>query len=300
MHVLALWRVSVATSAEAEEAVRELFAELFVQPASAYTDAETGRTAVAIYCETPPLSNEVAELRAGLRRIRGCGLNTGQSRITVRKLRRQDWAESWKHHFKPVQIGAKLLIKPGWNKRQPRPGQALVVLDPGLSFGTGRHPTTSFCLQQLVARRNRRRAQAFLDIGTGSGILAIAAAKLGYDPVHAFDLDPASVRVARANAVQNRVENRVRITRRDLARLPSSSRIRYDLICANLTGELLVQELPIILARLKQGAGLVLAGILKAQFGVVRRACSSAGLKMTRCQVKNEWQSALFTHRRYS
>jgi ribosomal protein L11 methyltransferase len=83
----------------------------------------------------------------------------------------------------------------------------VVILDPGLSFGTGQHPTTSFCLHEIArCRKNGHAAQSFLDIGTGSGILAIAAAKLGYQPVHAFDFDPESVRVARENARKNRVE----------------------------------------------------------------------------------------------
>jgi ribosomal protein L11 methyltransferase len=278
---------------EAEEAVTALFAGLFSEPASAYTDEESGRTAVSIYRRKPPALGQVAELRAGMRRIRRCGLDTGRSRITVRQIRWQDWAESWKKHFKPLQIGAQLLIKPGWIRRRPRPGQAQVVLDPGLSFGTGRHPTTLFCLQQLVACRDHLLPQAFLDIGTGSGILVIAAAKLGYHPAHALDSDPQSVRVARANARRNRVESQVRISRRDLRRLPAG-RIEYDLICANLTGDLLLEERPRILGRLKSGGQLVLAGVLTAQFALLRTAYSAAGLELTCCRAEGGWHSALF------
>ena len=291
----ALWKISVTTTTEAEAAVVELLSRVFDSAASAYTGAESRRTTVAVFCERPRPALEAnrESLRTGLRQIKSCGLDLGPGRVRVQTIPREDWAESWKKHFKPLQIGDQLLIKPGWIRRRPRPGQAQVVLDPGLSFGTGRHPTTLFCLQQLVACRDRRLPQAFLDIGTGSGILVIAAAKLGYHPAHALDSDPLSVRVARANARRNRIESRVRIRRQDLRGLPAGQ-IEYDLICANLTGDLLLEERPRILGRLKPGGQLVLAGILMAQFAPLRAAYAAAGLELTRCRAEGGWQSALF------
>src|ERR1019366_8464695 len=159
------------------------------------------------------------------------GLDIGPGRISLLGVSREDWAESWKLHFKPLLIGSALLLKPSWSRRRPGKGQAVVVLDPGLSFGTGRHPTTAFCLRQLVARRRSGESQSCLDIGTGSGILAIAAAKLGYAPVDAFDFDPEAVRIARANARRNGVAARIRFQRRDLTKLPRRSARQYSLIC---------------------------------------------------------------------
>ena len=157
----------------------------FGQPASSYTDAETRQTTVSVYLRDRP--DWFAARQEGTRvwASNGCasgGLDIGPGSISLKRIRQEDWAESWKLHFKPVVIGSALLLKPSWSRRRPRKGQAVVVLDPGLSFGTGRHPTTAFCLRQLVARRRRAEAQSCLDIGTGSGILAIAAAKLGYAP----------------------------------------------------------------------------------------------------------------------
>ena len=131
--------------------------------------------------------------------------------MRLNKVPPEDWAESWKRHFKPIEIGGDLLILPSWSKRKPKTGQAVVVLDPGLSFGTGQHATTSFCLNEIVKLRRSSKASelSLLDGGTGSGILAIAAAKLGYKPVEAFDFDPVSVRVARANATSNGVNRKV-------------------------------------------------------------------------------------------
>ena len=108
-------------------------------------------------------------------------MKIGAGKIEIAKVKREDWAESWKRHFHPIEIGKTLLVKPSWSKKRPAKNQAVVILDPGLSFGTGQHPTTSFCLHQIArGRKNGTPRPSFLDIGTGSGILAIAAAKLGY------------------------------------------------------------------------------------------------------------------------
>ena len=176
--------------------------------------------------------------------------------MLLRKLRRENWAESWKRHFKPMEIGGALLIKPGWSRRRARPGQRVVRLDPGLSFGTGHHATTSFCLEQLAACRRPGAGQSFLDIGTGSGILAIAAAKLGYFPVQAFDSDPAVHPGQPRQRPKKPRQDRVRPRRQDLARLPVRSRRRWDVICANLTADLLAGQAGKIRARLKPGGQL--------------------------------------------
>ena len=271
----------------------------FGQSPSIYQDAETGRTTVSVFCSNPPqrAAGSRAALRCRLGEIRDMGLDTGPGTISWRKLRREDWAESWKRHFQPIEVGGALLVKPSWSRQTPREGQAVVVLDPGLSFGTGQHPTTLFCLEQLTACRQQRTVQSFLDVGTGSGILAISAAKLGYSPVHAFDFDPASVRVARANAAKNDVKKKVRIARQDLARLPLRGEAKYDVVCANVTCDLLLQQFRRILNRLQPDGVLVLAGILKTQFPAVRRAYVAAGLKSVETTVEDEWQSGAFRRR---
>jgi ribosomal protein L11 methyltransferase len=210
------------------------------------------------------------------------------------KLKSQDWAESWKRHFKPLEIGSALLIKPSWNHRIPRKGQALVVLDPGLSFGTGQHPTTAFCLKQLAARRHSGRRQSLLDIGTGSGILAISAAKIGYGPVRAFDFDPQSIRIARENARRNRQSRKIQFLQQDVSKLPARASKKYSVICANLISTLLVAQCGRILARLEPEGTLIVAGILKDEFDTVRRAYEKAGLALVASRVEKEWRSASF------
>ena len=291
-----LWRISILTTPEAEDAVAELLGAALDQPASVYFDLETGASTVTVYLEQKPgLPRKIRKLlRAGLKRINNCGLKTGIGRVRLVKMRREDWAESWKRHFHPIEIGTRLLIKPSWSKRRAQKNQEIVVLDPGLSFGTGQHPTTAFCLQEVARCGKNKTRRSFLDIGTGSGILAIAAAKLGYAPVHAFDFDPEAVRVARANARANGVQKKLRISRGDVAKLPIRAGRQYDFICANLISTLLISEHRRIANRLRPGGTLVLAGILKSEFYQVERAFKKLGLKLAVKKAGNEWRSGSF------
>ena len=306
-----LWRVSVTTSPEAEDAVSELLSATYGVAAAAYFDFERQTSRVSVFLESGEFAAEAArkEISSALERIRSLGINVGATKIEIAKVRREDWAESWKRHFHPLKIGRKLLIKPSWSKQRPVKSQAVVVLDPGLSFGTGQHPTTGFCLREIVAAAGRssssfprknaalRRAAAtlsFLDIGTGSGILAIAAAKLGFSPVHAFDFDPEAVRVAKGNAGKNRVADRIKLTCGDVTKLPLKPARQFDLVGANLISNLLITERRRIASRVKPGGTLVLAGILAKEFAEVERAFADVKLQLRRSRTENEWRSGAF------
>ncbi|MFN0066830.1 MAG: 50S ribosomal protein L11 methyltransferase [Limisphaerales bacterium] len=294
-----LWHLSVVTAPEAEDAVAELLARLTDVPASSYHHLESGVCTVSAYLVNPSFwpRAQTAALKDGLRRIAECGLEIAPERIAFRRVRAADWRESWKRHFKPIHVGRALLVRPGWSRERARPGQRVVVLDPGLSFGTGQHPTTAFCLAQLVRARRAGSAQSLLDAGMGSGLLAIAAAKLGYSPVDAFDFDPDSVRVATENARRNRLVGRIALRHADLTKLPRRPRRRYDVVCANLMAGLLLAERDRLLARVKPGGLLVLAGILREQFAEVRAAYEAAGLRLVAEQARKEWRSGAFRSR---
>jgi len=291
-------QISVVTTAEAEEPVAALLETLFGVAPSAYLDVETQKSVITAYLRTAPaaLRARKEEVEHGLKELRSLGLDTGSSEIVIGKVRREDWSESWKKYFKTIEIGSALLIKPSWSRKTPKRKQASVVLDPGLSFCTGQHATTSYCLKEIVATRRRwhGKALSFLDIGSGSGILSISAAKLGYSPVEAFDFDPVAVRVAKKNCGTNRVERRVSVSRKDLTKLPAKSAKSYDLICANLISTLLIEEREKIISRLRSGGTLVLAGILATEFETVRRAYEAAGLELVKSAVEREWQSGTF------
>ena len=309
-----LWRLSVTTTLEAEEAVTELLDTVLGEPASSHFNVETRVSVISVFGSEKMILAGGEAVANGLKRIKSCGLDIGAGNIKIARVRREDWAESWKRHFKAIEIGDELLIKPSWIKRKPRKNQKLVILDPGLSFGTGQHATTSFCLHQIVAAAGRppqiptkaRNAalfrgaattKSFLDIGTGSGILAIAAVKLGYKPVRAFDFDPECVRVAAANARVNQVRGKLKITRDDATKLPLRPSKQYDLVCANLISNLLIAERRRIVAQVNRGGMLVLAGILKSEFPEVQSAFESLGLRLVAAKNEKEWRSGSFRFR---
>jgi ribosomal protein L11 methyltransferase len=293
----ACWKISISTSSDAEEAVGELLSRKFGQNATSYTDVETGVTTVSVFLQKKPDWSNSARLilRSELDHLARCGLNPGPGRVSLSRVRAENWAESWKRHFPPRLILSRLLVKPPWSRRQPARDQVAVVINPGLSFGTGHHPTTQFCLEQVVAHRPSTTSKSFLDIGTGSGILAIAAAKLGYETVDAFDADPEAVRIARANARQNRTLQRIHFWQQDLARLPVRSSTRYSLVCANLISDVLRVERQRIVARVVEDGFLVLAGILKTEFPQVRHAFRESGFRLLSQRAKGEWCSGIFS-----
>jgi ribosomal protein L11 methyltransferase len=290
-----LWRVSVMTTAEAEDAVGELLASVLTRAPATYFDLENQTSRVSVFVEQGRFSptDTRKEIAAGLERIQGFGLNIGVAEIEIARIKREDWAESWKKHFKPIEFPS-LLIKPSWSKKRPAKNQAVVILDPGLSFGTGQHPTTSFCLHEITRCLKSGGKHSLLDIGTGSGILAIAAARLGYAPVRAFDFDPESVRVAKANARKNRVDGKILLTRGDITKLPLKPARQFDLVCANLISNLLIAERQRIVNRLKPTGTLVLAGILAGEFAGVESAFAKSKLKLHSSRVENEWCSGSF------
>lgn len=300
-----LHHVSVTVASEFEEAVAEVFEIVFGQPAVIFRKEGSAVGSVSVYCGAPRARAMV--LRGAVQKA----INEAQpmreagyrARVSLKKVRREDWAESWKKHFKPLKIGRSLLIKPSWSRVKLLPGQQCVVLDPGLSFGTGQHPTTEFCLRQLEKRaksaggmgdKKSKGALSFLDVGTGTGILAISAAKLGYGPVEAFDFDPVSVKVARENADGNGIEDKIKFWRGDLKKMASKTRQQYDVICANVEFDVLKSEHAKIIHRLKPQGILILAGILKKQFPAILETYARAGLKLVDQKVKKEWHSGAF------
>jgi ribosomal protein L11 methyltransferase len=291
----ALWKVSITTAAEADEAVSEILQAQLGEPACVYTNAETKISEVSSFLKSKPdWPTCQLELSRRLREIKSSYLSFGPARLSLVRVPHEDWAKSWKRHFHPLEIGSKLLIKPSWSNRRPRKGQSVVLLDPGLSFGTGHHPTTLFCLRELVAHRRAGQPQSFLDVGTGSGILAIAAARLGYAPIEAWDCEAEALRVARANASLNGVSRRIRFCQRDLAKAKPTSGRRFCVICANLASDLLIDHRHRILSQLQATGVLVAAGILRREFVGVRKSYETTGLRLEHSGANAEWRSGTF------
>jgi ribosomal protein L11 methyltransferase len=291
-----VWQISIEVPKCLDEPVTELLSALLEQPASAYCPLESDSAIVSAFItERSQWSRERNHQlkRQVLEFFPGETINQNW-KATCRKIKANDWQESWKRHFKPLEIGSRLLIKPSWNRRKPRKSQSLIVLDPGLSFGTGQHATTRFCLEEIERLQSKLSHPSLLDVGTGSGILAIAAAKLGYIPVKAFDFDPDSVTVTRDNAESNDVSDLIQVSRSDLTKLTPQTGTKYDLVCANLMHDLLKSHAETILNRLKPGGYLLLAGILTEQFPAVKECFQRLGCKQIKTQIEKEWKSGSF------
>jgi ribosomal protein L11 methyltransferase len=291
-----LWQIAVQCPPEHEPAVAATLTELFQLPASSYTAVNPPLATISVYSPSRPGSRIAVSTRIidALQQRQASGPYPTACRVSIRRLPNRDWITFWKRHFKPLVIDRSLLVLPPWIRRNPIPGQKKVVLNPGLSFGTGHHPTTAFCLRQVARLHRRPLRSSLLDLGCGSGILAIAAAKLGYRPVEAIDADPVAVRIASTNARRNRVQNRVAIRELDIRRLPHRPQFRFDVVCANLSADLLLAHGSRIVHQLDTGGHLVLAGILTAEFPTIERRFTDLGLRLIAQQSGKEWHSGLF------
>jgi ribosomal protein L11 methyltransferase len=178
-----------------------------VRPATA-TAATAGVTApddlLVVRALYPPMFPEES-----VARVRGALAALGAVGVAARAVPAADWAEAWKSHFRVIKVTSRLVVRPAWEQYQAGPGEVVVSIDPGLAFGTGTHPTTLLCLRLL--EEARPAGQRVLDVGTGSGILAIAAALFGAGPVLAVDPDPLAVKAARRNVLANGVGDRVTV-----------------------------------------------------------------------------------------
>jgi ribosomal protein L11 methyltransferase len=218
------------------------------------------------------------------------GLSTGMP--AMRPVRQDDWAESWKQHFPPLHIGDRLLIRPSWETHPPLPGQAVIELDPGMAFGTGTHGTTRLCLEALADEFQAKTPLRVLDVGTGSGILAMAAAALGAAEVLACDIDAQACRTATENVRRNGLQARVTITDRPLEQLPGG----FEVVLANILAEENIRLAAPLVARVAAGGALILSGILQEKEEAVVSAFAAwfpQGPRITHLQ---EW-SCLVYHR---
>lgn len=220
--------------------------------------------------------------------------------LQVRVLEEQDWANEWKQHYHVQHIGERVVIVPSWLDYAPRPHEVVLLLDPGMAFGTGLHPTTRLCL--LLLERVVQPGQTVFDVGTGSGILAIAAAKLGSGAVLAIDNDPVAVEVARENMQRNGVADVVTVAlgspgsgaafcagANGEASENCEHEQGFDLIVANIIASVLVALAHDLAATLAPGGVLLCSGIIQEREEEVAQALAAAGLTQHERRSEGDW-----------
>ena len=204
-------------------------------------------------------------------------------------LEQEDWQNGWRKYYHPMDVGQRLAIVPSWQDYDT--DRVKLILDPGLAFGTGGHETTSLCMEALDERVTG--GERVLDIGTGSGILAIAALKLGAEHATAFDFDPMAIEVARHNMERNDVTGEeLDLFVGDVFEWTPAARQKGDLVVANLFSTILQKAFPHIIAAMKKDAVLVISGILASQWEETKSAAERNGLSFDRVIKRGKWVTA--------
>jgi ribosomal protein L11 methyltransferase len=202
--------------------------------------------------------------------------------VTQRELQEEDWANAWKEHYHTRQVGRRLVIKPSWLSYVPAEGEVVVELDPGMAFGTGLHPTTDSCLQLLEDLV--RGGERVLDLGTGSGILSLAAAGLGCGSILALDVEPIAVSTAASNTAS--LGDRIQVRE---GSLPLPQPEQFELLLANIIARVLVDLARELASCLTPGGRLLASGIIAEKEPDVLAAFSAAGLRVERRVQAGDW-----------
>ncbi len=217
--------------------------------------------------------------------------------MSISTLAGEDWAHTWKRFFKPMSVGPGIVVKPTWESYKPKDGEMIIEIDPGMAFGTGHHQTTRLCIDAIrrYAQREevgglRRPVRSALDVGTGSGILAIVAAKFGIPRVVAIDNDPVAVETAAENVRLNGLKGKVETGTTPIEDLKEE----FELVVANILAETIIEMNESLRARLAPGGILILSGILRNKASLVRDAFMHGKLEFLESNNDEEWTSLVF------
>jgi ribosomal protein L11 methyltransferase len=231
----------------------------------------------------------VAETTTALGHLQAFGLRPIGD-LETRPVLEADWAAAWKEHFPVLRVGRRLVIRPTWRRHRRAADDVVIALDPGMAFGTGLHPTTRLCLTALErvadnAATGGAGLGRVLDVGTGSGILAIAAGLLGASPIFAVDPDPIAIDAATANAARNGLAARVEVRRGSVP----TSLPPFDLVVANLIASLLIDLAPALAAEVRPRGNLIASGIYVDREGDVSAALAAVGLGTAGRDAEGDW-----------
>jgi ribosomal protein L11 methyltransferase len=232
------------------------------------------------------LEDRLTQIQERLRALPSCGIDEAGTELVLRIVQEEDWANAWKAYFKPARVGKHFVVTPPWETPSLAPAEILLIIDPGMAFGTGSHPTTQLCLAAL--EEWVQPGWAVADLGTGSGILAIAAAKLGASPVIANDIEPNAVQIAAENAQINSVSVLTQ------AHLPEGV---FDLVVANILADIIIGLREHFTCLVRAQGVLIVSGIIDTREEEVQRALLACGFDSVSIHRAAEWVALVFRRR---
>jgi len=205
-------------------------------------------------------------------------------KFSVSKLEEEDWENGWKKYFKPLPIGESVVVAPAWEEYTPKEGERVITLDSGMAFGTGSHETTKMCVEYI--EKYLRNGDSVLDIGTGSGILAICAGLFGAGSIDAIDIDELSVKIAAENAALNNMEKLISVRHGDLL---TGVTKKYDFITANIVADVISGLLPDVKNFLNDDGYLLISGIILERAPEIAEIADREGYKTVEMKTEKDW-----------
>ena len=244
-----------------------------------------GKVAVvkAYFAEEDNIEDVLAYVKERLSELKEMGLDLGEAKVEHEKMHEEDWANTWKQYYKPSKVGEKIVVKPIWEEYEAKDGELVVDLDPGMAFGTGTHETTRMCIQAL--ERYVKEESTVFDVGCGSGILAIAAAKLGAKLAVGVDLDPVAVESSIENAGYNNLNN-IEILHGNLVEVIDG---KADIVVANILAEIICILTDDVKRVLKDGGVFITSGIIHDRVDMVCEKLEATGFEVIEKNRDGEW-----------
>ncbi|MBE2912081.1 50S ribosomal protein L11 methyltransferase [Anoxybacillus flavithermus] len=231
------------------------------------------------------LGETVEEIKQAINNLMLYNIDIGRNKITISEVNEEEWATAWKKYYNPVKISERFTIVPTWETYEPVSSDELIIeLDPGMAFGTGTHPTTVMCIQAL--EKTVKEGDTVVDVGTGSGILSIAAAMLGAKRVHALDLDPVAVESAKLNVKLNKVHDVVTVSQNNLLdRMDEQA----DVIVANILAEIILRFVDDAYRLLRSDGVFITSGIIQTKKQEVKEGLLRAGFTIEETLTMEDW-----------
>ncbi|MCR8645699.1 50S ribosomal protein L11 methyltransferase [Paenibacillus sp. N1-5-1-14] len=293
IHELGAGGVSIEESGTLNKERDTSYGQLYDKP---FNDIPEGRAVIKGYFATDFKMDEIlGTLTERVDELADFDIDTGAPTYEVREVDDEDWADSWKQYFKPIKITDRMTIKPTWEQYEASPGEIILELDPGMAFGTGTHATTSLCLKAL--EQVLKGGEDVIDVGTGSGVLSIAAVKLGARQVLAVDLDPVAVTIAGENTAQNQLEAQITTKVSDLlgvlkeneAGAELNVKLPVQVVVANILAEIILLFTHDVYQVLEQGGRYITSGIIISKEQQVVDGLVAAGFEIEDKMVDGDW-----------